>query len=178
MNVVSLPIPMTLTPALIDTLANCYDSVEGYKPAYGGESAGLDLYNAGPDLEIKPFKYSCSDPALQAYKETWRALIPTGVKLALPPNTVALLRGRGSITKTTFSLRAGVIDPGYTGEIFVNMINLSSLPQTIKSGQKLPVQLIVVPFLANYMFVDEETYAQITDTSSRNEGRIGSSDQE
>ena len=77
-----------------------------YKPAYDGESAGLDLYNAGPEIKIFG-------------RNKWVAfgeeptLVPTGVKIALPSNTVGLIKERGSIVKTGLFIRAGVIDPGY-----------------------------------------------------------------
>ena len=172
MSFLSSPIPFTLTPQLSVILGSYEIAPESYKPAYNGESAGLDLYNAGPDIAIP----GCTNPDEQGILATWKTLIPTGVKIALPPNTVALLRERGSIVKTSLSLRAGVIDPGYTGEIFVNMINMSSEPVLILSGQKLPVQLVVVPFLSNYTLLDNSSYDKFTSVSSRGDNKIGSSD--
>jgi dUTPase len=153
-------------------LASYEISPQDYKPAYNGESAGLDLYNAGSDIVIP----SCVDPDEQGISKTWKTLVPTGVRVALPVNTVALLRERGSIVKTSLSLRAGVIDPGYTGEIFVNMINMSLEPVTILSGQRLPVQLVVVPFLSNFTLLDNSSYDKFTDVSARGDNKIGSSD--
>ena len=39
-----------------DNLKDVLDDndIEEYVPAYGGESAGLDLYNAGSDITIMP----------------------------------------------------------------------------------------------------------------------------
>ena len=89
------------------------NEVESYAPAYGGESAGLDLYNSGPSITIKPV----SDFSYQN-----KILIPTGLRIIVPEGYVALIQERGSITKTPLKVRAGVIDRGYTGEIFVNAV--------------------------------------------------------
>ena len=90
---------------------------DSYKPAYDGESVGLDLYNAGPEVVIPGRnKWTVFDePAI---------FIPTGIKLALPKNTVGLIKERGSVTKSGLFVRAGVIDPGYTDEVFINFVNL------------------------------------------------------
>ena len=44
------------------------------------------------------------------------------------------------ITKTPLKVRAGVIDRGYTGEIFVNAVNVSQNEFTLQQHQKLPFQ--------------------------------------
>jgi dUTPase len=145
------------------------DSKE-YKPAYGGESAGLDLYYVGEEtLFIVNNKMSTNGYDYKPVK------IPTGIKIALPNNYVAKVFERGSILKTPFVSRAGVIDPGYTGDVFVTMSSLSDQPVYIRSGEKLPLQLVVMPFIANYKIVDEDIYNNLTKDSKRKDGAIGSS---
>ena len=143
------------------------NEVESYAPAYGGESAGLDLYNSGPSVTIK----SVSDFSYQN-----KILIPTGLRIIVPEGYVALIQERGSITKTPLKVRAGVIDSGYTGEVFVNLINTGSEEYTLDSNIKLPVQVVVVKCDNEFVVVNEDEYLDITLSSKRKSGKVGSSD--
>lgn len=142
-------------------------NVKDYTPAYNGESAGIDLFNAGNKVTITPQTILSKNKKL---------LIGTGLKMFVPKGYVALIQERGSITKTPLKVRAGVIDSGYTGEVFVNLINTSSEAYTIDSNSKLPVQIVVVKCDNEFNVVSEEKYSDITTTSKRKEGQIGSSD--
>jgi dUTPase len=149
-------------------------SPQDYKPAYNGESIGLDLYNAGPQIRLPPLT------VFNKYLVP-KILIPTGLHIALQPNTVGLIMERGSITKTTLTRRAGVIDPGYTDEIFVNMVNIApaadGMDYIIDSGQKLPVQLIVVPAITQFNPTTKlNQYRALTRAAKRQHGQRGSSD--
>lgn len=140
---------------------------EDYCPAYNGESAGLDLYNAGDEITIPSISESESIP---------RTLIPTGLFIDVPLGYVALIQERGSITKTSLKVRAGVIDPGYTGEIFVNLVNLSNESKKINQGSKLPVQIVVVKCDNKFKVIEEEEYLRLTNEKLRKCGKVGSSD--
>lgn len=73
------------------------------------------------------------------------ALIPTGLHIGLPPNTVGYVCPRSGLAakhRITVTNAPGVIDPGYTGEILVNLINLGAYPYTIHSGDRI-AQLII-----------------------------------
>lgn len=180
--------PILITDALIEVLATHKINPDDYKPAYDGESVGLDLYNAGPSITIPPLSDLTADYAVvgntgwgvstTAYtpKERQKVLIKTGLHLRVPLGWVALLRGRGSITKTPYLLRAGVIDPGYTGEVFVNLVNGTCESATIKHGDKLPIQIVVVRALTNYVNVSEEEFNTQHSDSKRGTGMVGSSD--
>tara|TARA_B100000212_G_scaffold110904_2_gene82493 strand:+ start:1796 stop:2266 length:471 start_codon:yes stop_codon:yes gene_type:complete len=148
--------------SLIKVLEN--NNVKEYTPAYNGESAGIDLYNSGSDVIVKPIV------------ENQKCLINTGVHLLVPKGYVALIRERGSIVKDTLKVRAGVIDSGYTGEVFVNLVNLSNEDKIIKEGDKLPVQIVVVKCDNHFTVIGEKEYVRLTDKSLRKEGKIGSSD--
>ena len=143
------------------------NEVESYAPAYGGESAGLDLYNSGPSITIKPV----SDFSYQN-----KILIPTGLRIIVPEGYVALIQERGSITKTPLKVRAGVIDRGYTGEIFVNAVNVSQNEFTLQQHQKLPFQLVVVKCDNHFQEIKEEEYLNLTSSHLRKDGIVGSSD--
>jgi len=185
----NMEIPFTITDELRRILNEHGIQPEEYKPAYGGESVGLDLYYTGredfgiqgakafvtlTDEEIAELKKEededTSDGGL--YVREVKALIPTGVKIALPPGYVCFVKDRGSISKTDFVRRAGVIDPGYTGEIFVNMWGAGIL----KHGDKLPVQLVVVKAETNFTHISNEDYDILTGDSERGEGKTGSTD--
>ena len=142
------------------------NNIENYSTAYGGESAGLDLYNTGQDIIIKPSNE----------KENNSIFIKTGIHLIVPKGYVALVQERGSITKTSLKVRAGVIDSGYTGEVFVNLVNLSNKEKIICEGEKLPVQIVVVKCDNHFNSVSYDEYLNLTNLSQRKEGKVGSSD--
>jgi len=142
-------------------------NVKDYTPAYNGESAGLDLYNAGDKVTILP---------QTVLPKNHKVLIGTGLKMQVPKGYVALVQERGSITKTPLKVRAGVIDSGYTGEVFVNLINTGSEEYRLDAYTKLPVQVVVVKCDNHFSIVDEEEYLNITESSQRKSGKIGSSD--
>ena len=143
-----------------------------YIPAYGGESAGLDLYNCGETIHIRPANYQ---PSVRE-NVVDKILIPTGVRINVPRGYVALVQERGSVTKTPLKVRAGVIDSGYTGEVFVNCINTGPDTYTIHSSAKLPFQIVVVKCDNEFQVVSEDEYLELTSTSQRQDGQVGSSD--
>ena len=142
-------------------------NVKDYIPAYNGESAGLDLFNAGNRVTILPQSIIAKNN---------KQLIGTGLKMKVPKGYVALVQERGSITKTPLKVRAGVIDSGYTGEVFVNLINTGFEEYTLDSNIKLPVQIIVVKCDNDFEVVSEEEYLNLSRDSSRKDGKVGSSD--
>lgn len=126
-----------------------------------GISVGWDLYSASPESII--------------INRSSSALIPTGIKVNLPDNVAGILSERGSITRTPFILRAGVIDPGYQGEVFVSLWNLSNEEDAIiHPGQKLPVQLCLYEALTSRLSLSREPENIIP--SARGSQNIGSSD--
>lgn len=73
------------------------------------------------------------------------ALIPTGLRINLPAGTVGYVCPRSGLAVKhgiTVLNAPGVIDPGYTGEIFVNLINLDEYSYVILEGDRI-AQLIV-----------------------------------
>jgi dUTP pyrophosphatase len=159
---------------LEEVLNNLEIDLKEYVPAYGGESAGLDLYSASEkDIIIYPSTYesiSVTD------KKILSSLIPTGLKINVPKGYVALIQERGSVTKTSLKVRAGVIDSGYTGEVFVNCVNIGSKIHKISKGTKLPFQIVVVKCDNQFNVISEEEYLDLTCDSNRKEGQVGSSD--
>jgi len=96
--------------------------------------AGLDLYSAEGPIAFLPGA---------------RNLISTGIRVRLPKGTVGLVCPRSGLAHAnglTVLNAPGIVDQGYTGEIFVNLVNLSQHYQTIEYGERI-AQLLVVPIL-------------------------------
>jgi len=186
-------VALLLSDALVAALQVDNIEPQNYRPAYGGESVGLDLYNAGPKIVIPPMEKLSKYAELEAQEElenlaTWldyperarklvaKQLMPTGIKSVISEGYGAFVYGRGSVTKTPVTHRAGVIDPGYTGEIFVNIINVSKVPYVLEAGAKSPFQLVVQKVTTNFTTVTAERFKELSSNATRQAGKIGSSD--
>ena len=78
-----------------------------------------------------------------------RALIPTGLRVQLPPGLQIEMRPRSGLAiRNGLSLvnTPGTVDADYRGEIGVIMINLSDTPYTIQPGERI-CQMVVTPYL-------------------------------
>jgi len=162
-------INFTITKALQNVLESKSIEINEYAPAYNGESAGLDLYNAGEDVSILPGDHLLSNKLIQ---------IPTGIKINVPKGYVALIKERGSIAKTPLKVRAGVIDSGYTGEVFINCVNIGKNGHMIYQNSKLPFQLIVVKCDNEFKNISNKEFNDIVADSKRKSGKIGSSNEQ
>lgn len=105
-------------------------------PTYGTPgSAAADLYAVCPKegITLQPMQ---------------RAVIPTGIAIALPsPAYVALIHirsGHGIKHGLALSNGVGVVDSDYRGEICVGLLNLSDVPYTVQHGERI-AQLRIAP---------------------------------
>jgi dUTP pyrophosphatase len=76
-----------------------------------------------------------------------RALVPTGMAVALPDGYEAQVRPRSGLALErgiTVLNSPGTIDSDYRGEIGVILINLGTAPATIARGDRI-AQLVVAP---------------------------------
>ncbi len=103
-------------------------------PAYKTDlSAGMDLHAALAEdapLTLAPLE---------------RALVPTGLRIALPPATEGQVRPRSGLAAkhgVTVLNSPGTIDADYRGEVKVILVNLSNEPFTIERGERI-AQLVV-----------------------------------
>lgn len=95
---------------------------------YPGD-AGWDLA-VSEDVEIPASAGVAGTPPVQN--------LPTGVHLGLPDNLFARLVGRSStISKWGLLVVEGIIDAGYTGELFVRVVNVTDQPVSIPSGTRV-----------------------------------------
>ncbi len=69
--------------------------------------------------------------------------VPTGLTFEFPPEYGALVHDRSGLALKRISTLAGVIDPGYRGELKVVLINLGKEAFQIKAGDRI-AQLRIV----------------------------------
>lgn len=127
-------------------------------PSYATEkSAGMDLKaNIDAPVTLGPLD---------------RALVPTGLYIALPDGTEAQIRPRsGLAAKYGISVlnAPGTIDADYRGEIKVILVNFSNEPFVINPGERI-AQMVV----AEYAKV-EWNEVEVLDETQRGEGGFGS----
>lgn len=87
-----------------------------------------------------------------------RALIPTGLAIALPPGFEAQIRPRSGLALRdglTMINSPGTIDSDYRGEIQLIAINLGSAPIVIRRGQRIAQMVIQRVAHAEWIEVDE-----------------------
>ena len=103
-------------------------------PSYqSAHAAGLDLLAALP-----------ADAPLTLAPGA-RALIPTGLAIALPPGTEAQVRPRSGLAVKhglTVLNAPGTIDADYRGELQVLLVNLGTEPVAITRGMRI-AQLVI-----------------------------------
>jgi dUTP pyrophosphatase len=80
--------------------------------------------------------------------------VPTGLAMAFPAHFGALVEDRSGLALRGITTLAGVIDPGYRGEIRVVITNLGTLPHTIQPGDRIAQLRIVRRIEAQFEFVD------------------------
>lgn len=119
-------------------------------------SAAVDLRNAGPAVTLPP---------------GGRALVPTGLALALPAGTEAQVRPRSglAIRRGLGIINSpGTIDSDYRGEVQVPMINHDGAAQEIAHGERI-AQLV----LARVVRIEWAPTAELPATE-RGSGGFGS----
>jgi len=93
--------------------------------------AGLEL-RAIADVEVAPGE---------------RAMVPTGVAVAIPDGHAGLVLPRSGLASKkglTLANAPGLIDPGYRGEVFCAVVNLDPHdPVEISAGDRI-AQLVIV----------------------------------
>jgi dUTP pyrophosphatase len=122
-------------------------------------AAGVDLVAAlppGETLSIEPGR---------------RALVPTGLSIALPAGYEAQVRPRSGLAArhgVTVLNSPGTIDADYRGEIQVILINLGEAPFAIRRGDRI-AQMVVAPVSAV-----EFNAVEMLDATKRGSGGFGS----
>lgn len=120
------------------------------------QSAGMDLRaNINAPVLLKPLD---------------RKLIPTGLHIALPEGYEAQIRPRsGLVIKNGITIinTPGTIDPDYTGDVGVILVNISNEDFVVQPGDRI-AQMIINKFEQAEFEVVEEL-----DETERGEGGFG-----
>src|SRR6476659_1268927 len=135
--VANLRLKTVADEALVEVLVQRLPHYEDLSlPSYqSATAAGLDLLAAVPSaapVTIAPGA---------------RALVPTGLAIALPEGYEAQVRPRSGLAARhglTILNAPGTIDADYRGEIQVLLVNLGNAPVTITRGMRV-AQLVVAP---------------------------------
>ena len=127
-------------------------------PAYETSgSAGMDLRAAIEEpIRLTPME---------------RALVPNGIKIALPQGYEAQVRPRSGLAVkhgVTVLNTPGTVDSDYRGELKTTIINLGSEPFVISRGDRI-AQMIIAPVTQAEMIEVEEL-----DDTERGSGGFGS----
>ena len=127
-------------------------------PAYETKgSAGMDLRAAIDEpIRLTPME---------------RALVPNGIKIALPEGFEAQVRPRSGLAVkhgVTVLNTPGTVDSDYRGELKTTIINLGSEPFLINRGDRI-AQLVIAPVMQAKMIE-----VASLDETERGEGGFGS----
>lgn len=100
-----------------------------------------------------------------------RALVPTGIRMAIPPGWEVQVRPRSGLAikqGVTVLNTPGTIDSDYRGEVGVILINLGEAPVEVRHGDRI-AQLVVAP--THQMELVE---GSVKDDTARGSGGFGS----
>lgn len=147
-------------------------------PSYGTfEAAGCDL-RAELSLIKSKFLFDCQiqydeDESITTVTilPGGRALIPTGLQIALPVGYEAQIRPRSGLalkSGITVLNSPGTIDSDYRGDVGVILVNHSSEPFTVVQGDRIAQMVIAKHEQAEFVCVTE-----LNDTA-RGDGGFGS----
>ncbi len=112
----------------------------------------LQVQKLHPDAKLPSFAHS-TDAGMDLYcvekitlKPGERAQVKTGIALSVPLGYVGLIWDKSGIShKRGLKTLGGVIDHGYTGEVFVGIYNTDTDPQVFEVGDKV-AQILIQKF--------------------------------
>jgi len=100
-------------------------------------------------------------------------LIPTGIKVEVPYGYMLEIKNKSGLAfKRQLLVGACVVDPGYDGEVYVNLHNVGLNTQFMQPGDKV-AQAVLVP-IAHCKVEEVETDEFLNLDSTRGEGGFGS----
>ncbi len=139
-----------------------------HKPVRANPSdAGLDLRFNPQDDRLLPVEIPPGGSVI----------LGTGLKFGVPHGYMIQIMNRsGNAAKKQLMVGACVVDSGYNGEVFVNLHNIGSQPQTINAGDKI-AQAVVIPVVpVRFLETSNDNlydWSPIT-ISGRGDGALGS----
>ena len=100
-------------------------------------------------------------------------VLPTGIKVEVPYGYMLEIKNKSGVaSKRQLVVGACVVDPGYNGEVYVNLHNIGIKTQVITSGTKI-AQAVLIP-IDHCKFEEVETDQFLNFHSKRGEGAFGS----
>ena len=129
-------------------------------------NAKLPRYaHTGPWGDLAADLYSVEAATVEPHKT---ALVATGLAMAFPADYGALVEDRSGLAVKGITTLAGVIDPGYRGELKVVLTNVTDAPIALAAGDRIAQLRIVQRLQASFEEVDD------LDATHRGEGSFGS----
>ena len=99
-------------------------------------------------------------------------LIPTGIKVEVPYGHMLEIKNKSGIAfKRQLITGACVVDPGYDGEVYVNLHNIGMRTQYLQPGDKI-AQAVLIPII--HCGVEEIFSDELNNNTVRGEGGFGS----
>ena len=99
-------------------------------------------------------------------------LLPTGIKVEVPYGYMLEIKNKSGIAfKRQLLVGACVVDPGYDGELYVNLHNIGHETQHIRPGDKI-AQAVLIPIL--HCEVEEVFEDNLNQKTMRGVGGFGS----
>jgi len=129
--------------------------------------AGLDVFYS-PDVDNQSIAI---DPG-------GSKVIPTGLRFGVPHGYMLEVKNRSSVAaKRSLIVGACVVDSGYDGEVFVNLHNVGSSTQYVRTGDKI-AQLVMIPVVHFRAMRSSsgDLYRNPITISDRGAGALGSTD--
>ena len=114
--------------------------------------AGLDLYS----------------PVRQVIRAGDRAIIDTGVHVAIPKGYVGMVTSKSGMMANEGITSRGTIDSGYIGSIKAVLFNHSDRDYVVEEGQKI-TQLVIMPILT-----PDLELVDLLEETDRGDGGFGS----
>lgn len=120
------------------------------------DDAGLDLYYAGESPLVVP-----PDEVTH---------VPSRIAMQLPDGYWGFMIGRSSTFQRGILVHSTVIDPGWRGELFANIRNVSGKQIEIQPGERI-AQIVPLPLAPRWRVEEDDKL----DESERNTNGFGSS---
>lgn len=93
--------------------------------------------SAGLDLPVRKTEF---------FRPGQQRVISTGLRVLIPPGYCGKTYGRSKATKKRWITRTGIIDAGYTGELYITIKNGKDKTRQLKKGETIS-QLVITPIL-------------------------------
>ena len=129
--------------------------------------AGLDVFFCPDDAAVGGITIQAGGSAILA----------TGLRFGVPHGYMLQAMNRSGVAANrSLVVGAHVIDSGYDGEVFINLHNIGTISQLVKSGDKIAqlVMIPVVPFRALETHNDDLYDWYPITISERGDGALGS----